>query len=60
MKRLLLLAAVGAAASLVPAPAQASHLCVTSGGSPVWCAPHPAISRPRICVTSGGSNVVCV
>lgn len=62
MKRLLLLAAVGAAASLLPAPAQANHhLCVTREGRDVVCVPYlDFISREQICVTSAGRPVACV
>jgi hypothetical protein len=61
VKRLLLLAAVGAGAALVPAPALAGHLCVTSNGRDVVCAPHvDLVSEDPICVTRGGDPVVCV
>jgi hypothetical protein len=61
MKRLLLVAAVGAAAALVPAPAQADHLCVTRGGQEVICAPHISIARPQqVCVEQNGNDLVCV
>lgn len=61
MKRLLLLAVLGGAAALAPTPAQADHLCVTSGGQEVYCVRHVYIAGPNeICVTSGGSDLVCV
>ncbi|HVF06274.1 MAG TPA: hypothetical protein VNA20_15640 [Frankiaceae bacterium] len=65
MKRLLLVSAVAAAAALAPAPAYADHICVTSGGDPVVCAPDPddlfTIDWPdQICVKSGSTTIVCV
>ena len=65
MKRLLVVSGLVAAAALVPAPAHAHHICVTSGGDPVVCTPHPedliTIDRPdQICVRVGASNLVCV
>lgn len=61
MTRILTLVALGAAAALVPAPAYADHLCVTSGGDEVYCVRHVYIAGPnQICVTSGGQDLVCV
>lgn len=64
MKRLLVVSGLVAAAAVVPAPAHAQHICVTSGGNPVVCTPHPdivTIDRPdQICVRVGSSNLVCV
>ena len=65
MKRTLLAAGLVAAAVLAPAPAHADHICVTSGGNPVVCAPDPedliTIDRPdQICVKYGSTNIVCV
>ena len=62
MKRVLVLAGLVTAAVLAPATAaHADHVCVTSGGQPVYCTPHVTIVQPeRICVTIGGSPVVCV
>lgn len=62
MKRLLLLAALGAAASL-PTPASANHhLCVTQHGQDVVCAPYLDFisSGDPICVSRGGTDIVCV
>lgn len=60
MKRFLALAAVGAAAFVPVTPAGASHLCVTSGGRPVYCAPHYSLVIDEYCVTRGGTPIVCV
>lgn len=65
MKRLLVVSGLVAAAALAPAPAYADHVCVTSGGQPVACTPHPedwfTIQWPdQICVRLGSTNLVCV
>ena len=56
--------AIAAAAVLAPASAaHATHICVTSGGDPVVCTPHPEqwIASPdEICVRYGSTNIVCV
>ena len=59
MKRVLVVTGIAAAlvAGIGPT-ASADHLCVTSGGQNLYCAPH--ISRQEICVTSGGREIVCV
>ena len=63
MKRTLVVGAL-AVAALLPAPAAyADHICVTSGGDPVVCTPHPEewIAQPdEICVKYGSSNLICV
>ena len=60
MKRLLVLVAVGAAAALVPSPASADHICVSSGGKEIYCYRHVQIDREEVCVTSGGRELACV
>jgi len=66
MKRVLALAVVAGAALLPVAPAHADHLCVTSYGNDVVCAPHIPLDEyvyidleplPR-CV--GGRPLICV
>ena len=61
MKRLLVLAAVGAAAALVPSPASADHVCVPFRGREYCVPPHPDLyAEEPFCVSSGGREVVCV
>ncbi|HVF06275.1 MAG TPA: hypothetical protein VNA20_15645 [Frankiaceae bacterium] len=66
MKRLLVAGGLVTAAVLAPATAYADHVCVTSGGQPVYCAPDPedilaTINPPdEICVKHGSTNIVCV
>lgn len=63
MKRMLALCTIVTAAVLAPATAaNAHHLCVTSHGQEIVCAPHPEewFVIDEICVTSGGRPIVCV
>ncbi len=63
MKRLLLLAALGAAASVVPSPAHANHhLCVSRYGRDLVCVPYLDFisTGDPICVSRGGTDIVCV
>jgi hypothetical protein len=63
MKRTFALALAAAAVLGTAGVASADHLCVTSSGKPIACAPHPEEFVPahqQICVTVGGRPVACV
>lgn len=56
MKRVLAVAAIAAFAGAMPAGAD--HLCVTSNGQKVYCAPELKEMEP-VCVSRGSTTIVC-